>query len=130
MALNSLKQRKFEFFLIISYIISGIFVGSIIRNFIFLSISNIWVSLLFLSPLILSSIAAFSHKKKKKLNIPLILCSLFWVNASLSQLFDDDTSQKDILFFAYLLMMLISLSHLIFLVYLTLRNRSEGRLVL
>jgi len=114
--LNRIK-RQADLFLIITYVVSGILVGSIIRKFIFFSVSNIWISLLFLSPLILSCIAAFLYKKGKNADIPLVLCSIFWASAAYAQLFDDDVPLENMFFLYFSFMFLISLSHFIFMAF-------------
>lgn len=114
-ALNSMK-RNIELFLIITYVLSGILVSSIIRKFIFFSLSNIWISLLFLSPLFLSCIAAFLYKKGKNMDIPLVICSIFWASAAYAQLFDD-IPLENIFSLYFSSIFLISLSHLIFLAF-------------
>lgn len=119
-------KRKIELFMIMSYVLSGLYIGKAIRNLIFISISNIWVSLLFLSPLILSGMALFTYKKNKHKNIPLMVSSLFWIILAASELFDDvSRSNLSLLFSSY--MTLISMAYLLFLAYLSMREKKENK---
>jgi len=119
-------RRKIELFMIFSYVLSGIYVGKAIQNFVFVSISNIWISLLFLSPLVLAGISAVLYKRNKTKNIPLAISSFFWLILAAPKLFDDvSRSRISILFFSF--MASISLSHLIFLAYYKNKKKEEEK---
>jgi len=122
----NLVKRKIELFMIISYVLSGLYIGKAIRNFIFLSISNIWISLLFLSPLILSLMAIFIYKKNKHKNIPLMVSSLFWVILATPELFDD-VSRNNLSLLISSYMILISMAYLFFLAYLSMREKKRRK---
>lgn len=122
--LNQMR-RKVELFFIVIYFFPSVSVGLVVQNFMFFSISNIWVSLVFLFPIILILISILLYKKNKNVDLPLILCSIYWIGMAGPKLFDD-VSRSKISFTFFLFMTIISLLYPFFLSYLKIKTKSVG----
>jgi len=117
----SQMKRKIELGLIIVYFFPGISVGLVVRNFIFFDISNIWVSLIFLFPLILVLISVVLYKKNRSVSVPLVLSAIYWIGLAGPKLFDDVVRSKASLAF-FVLMTVVSFFYPLFLTYLKIKK--------